>query len=120
MRSTGHAPPRPDPAGRFSSASYNCGVLNTATVRAHAVVRGRVQMVGFRAFVQRHAGDAGLRGTVRNQPDGTVDAVLEGPSAAVERLLDLMRRGPSHARVDRVDVEYAPAGGDLPPMRVTA
>ena len=87
-------------------------------MRARAVVRGRVQMVGFRAFVQRHA--AGLRGTVRNRPDGTLEAELQGPRDQVERMLGLLRQGPSHARVDAVDVEYLPASGELPPMRVTA
>ena len=58
-----------------------------------AVVHGRVQMVGFRAFVIHHAGDAGLSGTVRNEPDGTVEAVLEGPRSEVERMLELLRRG---------------------------
>ena len=89
-------------------------------VRARAVVRGRVQMVGFRAFVQRHAGDLGLRGTVRNLPDGTVESVLEGPRADVASLIRLLHSGPSHARVDAVDVVYEAVAGELPPMRVTA
>lgn len=92
--------------------------METGQVRARAVVRGRVQMVGFRAFVQRHA--AGLRGTVRNRPDGTLEAVVQGSGDQVERVLRLLRQGPSHARVDAVDVEYLPANGDLPPMSVTA
>jgi len=50
-------------------------------------------MVGFRAFVIRHAGDAGLSGTVRNLPDGTVEVVLEGPASAVERMVALLRSG---------------------------
>ena len=87
-------------------------------MRARAVVRGRVQMVGFRAFVERHA--RGLRGTVRNLRDGTVEAVVEGPPEDVQRVLHLIGQGPSHARVDAVDVEYLPMNGDLPPMRVTS
>ena len=94
--------------------------MDAAVTRARAVVRGRVQMVGFRAFVQRHAGTLRLRGTVRNRPDGTLEAVLEGPSAEVERMLQLLREGPAHARVDGVDVEYQHPAGDLPPMSVTA
>jgi acylphosphatase len=53
--------------------------MGSEVVHVRAVVHGRVQMVGFRAFVIRHAGDAGLSGTVRNEPDGTVETVLEGP-----------------------------------------
>jgi acylphosphatase len=75
-------------------------------------------MVGFRAFVIRHAGDAGLAGTVRNLDDGSVEAVLEGPRDSVDRMLDLLRVGPSHARVERVDVEDVPANGPLPAMMV--
>ena len=92
--------------------------MESTQVRARAVVKGRVQMVGFRAFVQRHAG--ALRGTVRNRPDGTLEAVVQGPRDQVERMLSLLRQGPSHARVDAVDVEYLPPSGDLPPMTVTA
>jgi len=89
-------------------------------VRVRAVVHGRVQMVGFRAFVIRHAGDAGLAGTVRNAPDGTVETGLEGPRPEVERLLDRLREGPSHARVDRVDLEYSNPTGSLPAMMVAS
>ena len=92
--------------------------MGSEDVRVCAVVHGRVQMVGFRAFVITHAGDAGMSGTVRNCPDGTVEAVLEGPAPAVERMLDLLRQGPSHARVERVDVEYSAARGGLPAMMV--
>jgi acylphosphatase len=77
-------------------------------------------MVGFRAFVIHHAGDAGLSGTVRNQPDGTVEVVLEGPTPEVGRMLELLRQGPSHARVDRVDVEHAVPTGNLPGMMVAS
>lgn len=92
--------------------------MGSESVRVRAVVHGRVQMVGFRAFVIRHAGDAGLAGTVRNLDDGSVEAVLEGSPEAVERMLELLRVGPSHARVERVDVESAPATGTLPAMMV--
>jgi acylphosphatase len=91
-----------------------------AVVRVRAVVHGRVQMVGFRAFVIRHAGDAGLSGTVRNQPDGSVETVLEGPRADVERMVELLRQGPTHARVERIDVEYANPTGSLPAMMVAS
>lgn len=92
--------------------------MDAEQVRARAVVKGRVQMVGFRAFVQRHA--TGLRGVVRNRPDGTLETVVEGPKPEVERVIGLLHRGPSAARVDGVDVEYLPATGDLPPMTVSA
>lgn len=91
-------------------------------IRVRATARGRVQMVGYRAFVLRHAQDLGIRGEVANRPDGSVEALMEGPRPAVERMLDLMREGPSHARVAAVDVrEEAPAERPLPErMQVTA
>jgi len=91
-----------------------------SVVRARALVKGRVQMVGFRAFVVRHASAAGLRGTVRNRPDGSVEAVLEGPEPEVEHVIRLLHEGPSHARVDAVEVAYEYAAGDLPLMSVAS
>jgi acylphosphatase len=76
-------------------------------------------MVGFRAYVIRHAGDAGLSGTVRNEPDGSVETVLEGPAPVVERMLDRLRQGPAYARVERVDIEYSAPTGNLPAMMVS-
>ena len=93
--------------------------MEYSAVRARAVVRGRVQMVGFRQFARRHARAVGLRGTVRNLPDGTVECVIEGPEPDVERFIEQLRTGPSHAQVDQVDVAYEPAVGDLPPVTVT-
>jgi acylphosphatase len=92
--------------------------MGSEVVHVRAVVHGRVQMVGFRAFVIRHAGDAGLSGTVRNEPDGTVETVIEGPRPEVERILDLLRQGPPYARVEHVEVEYAAPTGTLPAMMV--
>lgn len=83
-----------------------------------ATVRGRVQMVGFRAFVLEHG--AGLHGTVANRPDGTVECVAEGRRQQVDRLIGLLRQGPTHARVEAVDVQVEPVRGDLPPMTMTS
>ncbi|MGH7722826.1 MAG: acylphosphatase [Candidatus Dormibacteria bacterium] len=85
--------------------------------RVRATVRGRVQMVGFRAFVADHAGD--LNGSIANRPDGSVECLLEGPAERVERLVDLLHAGPRHARVDAVDVLREPYRGDLPPFAVS-
>ncbi|HEX4579310.1 MAG TPA: acylphosphatase [Candidatus Dormibacteraeota bacterium] len=87
-------------------------------VRVRATVRGRVQMVGFRAFVIDHG--AGLHGTVANRPDGSLECVVEGAQPEVERLIRLLHDGPSHARVETVDVQPEPYRGDLPPLTVRA
>jgi acylphosphatase len=89
-------------------------------VRVRAVVRGRVQRVGFRAFVLRHATAAKLRGMVRNNDDGSVEAVLEGPRGEVEKVVERLHQGPAIADVRAVDVEYLQPSGDLPAISVTA
>jgi len=73
----------------------------------HLIVRGRVQGVGFRAFVEETAFDLGLKGWVRNRRDGTVEAVAAGASTAVDALIEAVRRGPRMARVDAVDIAEA-------------
>jgi acylphosphatase len=73
-------------------------------IRRRVVVHGFVQGVLFRDTVRRRAVGAGVAGWVRNNRDGTVEAVFEGDPDAVERLVEVCRRGPSGARVDRVDV----------------
>ena len=81
-------------------------------MRARARIRGRVQGVGFRATARMRAGALGIAGSVRNLPDGTVEAVFEGPRDRVESMLDWAARGPSGAAVDRVDVDWEPPAGE--------
>lgn len=76
--------------------------LSTRTV--HIRVEGRVQGVGYRAFVDMRANELELSGWVRNRSDGSVEAVLQGTHSQVEQMLALCRRGPPAARVDRVEV----------------
>lgn len=71
-----------------------------------AIVRGRVQNVGFRMFVLDTARGLGLAGYVRNEYDGSVSVTAVGATGTLERLLADLRRGPSHARVERVDVDW--------------
>ena len=73
-------------------------------IRRRVVVHGFVHGVFFRDTVRRHAAGAGVNGWVRNNRDGTVEAALEGDPEAVERVVDVCRRGPAGARVDRVEV----------------
>jgi len=73
-------------------------------IRRRVVVHGFVHGVFFRDTVRRAALATGVSGWVRNNPDGTVEAVLEGDAAAVERVVETCRRGPRGARIDRVEV----------------
>ncbi|MDH5307168.1 MAG: acylphosphatase [Myxococcales bacterium] len=82
-----------------------------ARVRRRVVVHGRVQGVWFRASTEQEARRAGLGGWVRNCAGGSVEAVFEGAPDAVERLVQYVHRGPSGARVARVEVhEETPRG----------
>jgi acylphosphatase len=80
-------------------------------LRRRVVVHGLVQGVFFRDTVRRRADAAGVAGWVRNNRDGTVEAVFEGEADAVERLIAFCRRGPRGALVERVeDFEEEPEG----------
>jgi acylphosphatase len=80
-------------------------------VRLEAVVRGRVQGVGFRYHVVREARRLGLAGWVANERDGSLRAVAEGPPDALDRLEDLLRTGPPGSIVDGVSLVRMPATG---------
>jgi len=85
--------------------------------RLSARITGRVQGVGFRQFVLSNAQRLGLRGYVRNLPDGTVECEAAGPEDRINRLEEHLRRGPSASRVDEVEVlnrNEAPAPDALP------
>ena len=79
----------------------------------HAVVRGEVQGVGFRYFVQRRARDLGLKGWVRNNDDGGVELVAEGPRQALDELERAVAAGPRMAHVTRVEARRSEATGTL-------
>ncbi len=74
--------------------------------RARVIVRGRVQGVFFRAETRDRALSLGVSGWVSNAPDGTVEAVFEGPRERVESMVEWCRRGPSGAAVSTVEVEW--------------
>lgn len=76
-------------------------------------VRGLVQGVGFRHSLHREATRAGLAGWVRNRHDGSVEAFLQGPPAALGELVDWAHSGPPAARVDSVELAAAPADPEI-------
>src|SRR5262245_55191721 len=78
-------------------------------VRAHILVSGRVQGVGYRAFAHRVATQRGLVGGVRNLDDGRVEVDVEGDRAEIEAFLLELKIGPPAARVSNVDVEWSTA-----------
>jgi len=87
-------------------------MADATSVRKHVVVHGMVQGVFFRDTCRRQARRFGVAGWVRNNPDGTVEAVFEGAADAVDAMVAWCKEGPDLARVDRVDVDSEPPAGE--------
>ncbi|HWD65617.1 MAG TPA: acylphosphatase [Solirubrobacteraceae bacterium] len=79
--------------------------MGSDPIARRVVIHGRVQGVFFRDTMRSVARDAGVSGWAANRDDGTVEAVVEGPSDGVDRVLEFCRRGPEQAEVERVDVD---------------
>ena len=79
----------------------------------HVIITGRVQGVGFRAFVEREAAALRLEGWVRNRRDGTVEAVFAGDEGEIQHILMELNAGPPAAAV--TDVRTGPYEGPIPP-----
>jgi acylphosphatase len=77
------------------------------TASVNVRIYGRVQGVGFRYSLLDQAGHLGLKGWVRNRRDGSVEAVAQGAASACEALARWAQRGPSAARVERVEIRVA-------------
>jgi acylphosphatase len=82
-------------------------------VRAHVFVSGRVQGVFFRSETRYEARLRGVKGWVRNLPDGRVEAVFEGEEGAVKELIEFCRRGPPGAKVTKIDVKWEDYTGEF-------
>jgi acylphosphatase len=81
-------------------------------VRAHLIIRGRVQGVYFRGTLKQRAESLGVDGWARNLDDGSVEALLAGPRVAVDAVIAWARIGPPGARVDSVEIAW----DELPPQ----
>lgn len=86
--------------------------------RLHVLIEGRVQGVFFRAHTRDEARARGLKGWVRNLPDGRVEALLEGDKTALTGMLAWCHQGPRFAYVDKVQFEWQPYQGDLTEFRI--
>src|SRR5215470_18343498 len=82
------------------------------------LVRGRVQGVGFRWFVEREAHLLGVAGWVRNNADGAVEVLAQGTREQLSALRDRLQQGPRAARVDNVDESEANLTQDLKTFRI--
>ena len=84
-----------------------------STTRAHVIVRGMVQGVYFRAHTRDAAKSQNVTGWVRNRPDGTVEAVLEGTQQDVKKVIEWCHKGPPWSRVAEVHVDWQDYTGEF-------
>ena len=87
-------------------------------IRAHLIIKGRVQGVGYRANVRRLANKFSLRGWTRNLRNGDVEVIVEGTEEEVQKLVVWCHRGPTSAYVSNVKVEKTPATGEFDRFRI--
>ena len=80
--------------------------LKSSRVRLHAIVKGRVQGVGFRAYAQRKAVEYDLTGWVRNRWNGSVETVVEGPQTRLDKFLRSLQRGPFSGTTREVSYDW--------------
>ena len=73
----------------------------------HAVIKGRVQGVGFRAFTQRLARQLILKGTVQNLPDGQVEIYAQGPKKQLEKLLEQLKTETQPGQIEKMTSGYS-------------
>jgi acylphosphatase len=67
------------------------------------IFHGRVQAVGFRYFTYRTAKKLGVKGTVKNLPDGTVELIVNDDSPNIDKLIERIKEGNGHIRVDKIE-----------------
>jgi acylphosphatase len=92
---------------------------NENTIQARRfIVRGRVQGVGFRWFVEREAHILGIAGWVRNNHDGSVEVLAQGTRDQLSGLHSRLREGPRAARVDAVEISDVPPVSGLNSFRI--
>jgi acylphosphatase len=72
----------------------------------HTVIKGKVQGVGFRHFTKTTADKLGIKGWVRNNPDGSVEVIAEGDEKILKEFLDYLKKGPSLSVVTDVKYEF--------------
>ncbi len=88
-------------------------------VRAHVIISGRVQGVFFRVETRKAAHRIGVNGWVRNRPEGTVEAVVEGESSLVHQMLEWCWEGSPMSKVTEVQVEWEAFTGEYDQFSIT-
>ena len=93
-------------------------LVKALNVRAHLYVSGRVQGVFFRYETRREAVKRGVKGWIRNLPDGRVEAVFEGEENSVKQLIEFCKHGPPGARVTNVEVKWEDYKGEFNDFKI--
>lgn len=73
--------------------------------RVHLIISGEVQGVSFRYYTKEHADNLGVKGYVRNLPEGKLGVVIEGEKDAVNKLVEWCKKGPSSANVNNIEIK---------------
>ncbi len=87
--------------------------------RYHVIIHGRVQGVMFRHNAGKIADRLNITGWVRNNPDGTVEAVFEGNEDSLEKIISWCRKGPIGARIDKVNIKEESYRGEFEAFHIT-
>jgi acylphosphatase len=86
---------------------------------AHLLIHGRVQGVGYRFYAQELAGNLDLAGWVRNLPEGDVEVHAEGSRQNIETFISQLKKGPTMALVESVNVDWRPPQGSFTEFSIT-
>jgi acylphosphatase len=86
--------------------------------RARVTVRGQVQGVWFRQSTKNRAQELNLAGWVRNNPDGSVEALFEGEETAIQKAVEWCQKGPDRARVDDLQLSWEPTDDTISGFRI--
>jgi acylphosphatase len=95
-------------------------MLMSQAVRAHIIVTGLVQGVYYRVTTRQEARTLGITGWVKNRPDGSVEAVMEGEKERVAQLINWCRQGPQDSQVSGVHVEWGNFIGEYQDFRIVS
>ncbi|PMP66237.1 MAG: acylphosphatase [Thermodesulfobacterium geofontis] len=86
--------------------------------RVHVFISGKVQGVWFRSYTEAEAKKLGIKGWVRNLPDGRVEAVFEGEDSAVDKMVTWCHKGSPYAKVENVEVIEEPYKGEFTDFKI--
>jgi len=102
---------------RFEITNRVGGQMSVKVARKF-LIRGDVQGVGYRFFAQRAAAHHQVVGYVKNMPDGSVEALAEGPARSVEAFMNDLATGPRYSRVEQVEERVLDPTGEYSSFRV--